>query len=50
MVLQNYKKIIEMTANMIYIVALGVGLKCPRKVHLNTQWGRGQKFAKVGDG
>mgnify|MGYP001355273250 CR=1 FL=1 len=31
MVLQNYKKIIEMTANMIYIVALGVGLKCPRK-------------------
>ena len=38
MVLQNYKKIIEMTANMIYIVALGVGLKCPRKVHLNTQW------------
>ena len=50
MVLQNYKKIIEMTANMIYIVALGVGLKCPRKVHLNTQWGGGQKFAKVGDG
>ena len=39
MVLQNYKKIIEMTANMIYTVALGVGLKCPRKVHLNTQWG-----------
>jgi uncharacterized membrane protein len=37
MVLQNYKKIIEMTANMIYTVALGVGLKCPRKVHLNTQ-------------
>ena len=50
MVLQNYKKNIEMTANMIYIVALGVGLKCPRKVHLNTQWGEGQKFAKVGDG
>ena len=37
MVLQNYKKIIEMTANMIYTVALGVGLKCPRKIHLNTQ-------------
>ena len=37
MVLQNYKRIIEMTANMIYFVALGVGLKCPRKVHLNTQ-------------
>ena len=41
MVLQNYKKIIEMTANMIYIVALGVGLKCPRKVQLNTQGGGG---------
>ena len=41
MVLQNYKKIIEMTANMIYIVALGVGLKCLPKVHLNTQWGGG---------
>ena len=51
MVLQNYKKIIEMTTNMIYTVALGFGLKCPRKVHLNTQWGWGeQKFAKVGDG
>jgi len=33
------KTIIEMTANMIYTVALGVGLKCLRKVHLNTQWG-----------
>ena len=31
-----------MTSNMIYIVALGVGFKCPRKIHLNTQWG-GQK-------
>ena len=39
-----------MTANMIYTVALGVGLKCPRKVHLNTKWAGGQKFAKVGDG
>ena len=37
MVLQNYKKIIEMTANMIYIVALGVGLKCLCKIHLNIQ-------------
>ena len=27
-----------MTSNMIYIVAFG-GLKCPRKIHLNTQWG-----------
>ena len=26
-----------MTSNMIYIVAFGVGLKCPRKIHLNTQ-------------
>ena len=23
----------------IYIVALGVGLKCPREIHLYTQWG-----------
>ena len=37
MVLQNYQKLIEITSNMIYIVALGVGLKCPRKIHLNTQ-------------
>ena len=29
----------EMTSNMIYIVAfgVGVGLKCPHKIHLNTQ-------------
>ena len=47
MVLQNYKKIIEMTANMIYIVALGVGLKCPRKVHLNTQWGWDKNLPKL---
>ena len=37
MVLQNYQNFIEMTSNMIYIVALDVGLKCPRKIHLNTQ-------------
>ena len=36
LVLQNYHSI-EMTSNMIYIVALGVGFKCPRKIHLNTQ-------------
>ena len=30
-----------MTSNMIHIVALGVGLKCPPEIHLNTQWGRG---------
>ena len=39
MVLQNYQIFIEMMSNMIYIVALGVGLKCPRKIHLNLQWG-----------
>ena len=26
---------------MIYIVALGGGFKCLRKIHLNTQWGGG---------
>ena len=30
-----------MTSNMIYIVAFGVGLKCPSKIHLNTQCGGG---------
>ena len=34
MVLQNYQNFIEMTSNMICIVALGVGLKCPQKIHL----------------
>jgi hypothetical protein len=33
----NYQNFIEMTSNMIHILALGVGLKCPRKIHLNTQ-------------
>ena len=47
MVLQNYKKIIEMTANMSYVVALGVGLKCLRKVHLNTQWGGDKNLPKL---
>ena len=42
MVLQNYQKFIVLTSNMIYIVALGVGFKCPRKIHLNTQWGVGE--------
>ena len=36
MVLQNYQNLIEMTSNMINIVAFGVGLKCPLKIHLNT--------------
>ena len=26
-----------MTSNVIYIVALGVGFKCPHKINLNTQ-------------
>ena len=42
MVLQNYQNFSEMTSNMIYIVAFGVGLKCQHKIHLNTQWGRGR--------
>jgi hypothetical protein len=37
MVLQNYQNFIELTSNMIYIVALGVSLKCPREIYLNTQ-------------
>ena len=37
MVLQNYQNFIELTSNMIYIVALAVGLKCPHKIHLNTK-------------
>ena len=41
MVIQNYQKFMEMSSNMIYIVALVVGFKCPRKIHLNTQWGGG---------
>ena len=44
MVLQNYQNFTEMTSNMIYIVAFGGGLKCPRKIHLNTQWGEGEVF------
>ena len=31
MLLQNYQNFTEMTSNMIYIVAFGVGLKCPGK-------------------
>jgi hypothetical protein len=47
MVLQNYQNFIEMTSNMIYIVALGNGFKCPRKIYLNTQWGGGGGGGKV---
>ena len=32
MVLQNYQNFIEITSNMIYIVAFGVGIKCPHKI------------------
>ena len=32
--LQNYQK----TSNTISIVAFCGGLKCPRKIHFNTQW------------
>ena len=39
MVLQNYQNLIEMTSNIIDIVAFGVGFKCPRKIHLNTPLG-----------
>jgi hypothetical protein len=49
MVLQNYPNLIEITSNVIYIVALGVGLKCPHKIHLNTQWGLGTKHLEVDD-
>ena len=46
MALQNQQNFAEMTLNMIYIVAFGVGLKCPGKIHLNTQW-RGAEEALV---
>ena len=39
MVLQNYQNLIEMTSNIIDIVAFGVGFKCPCKIDLNTQGG-----------
>ena len=41
MALQNYQNFTEITSNMIYIVAFGVGLKCQHKIHLNTQWDGG---------
>ena len=33
-----YQNFIELTPNTFYIVAFCGGLKCPRKIHLNTQW------------
>jgi hypothetical protein len=47
MALQNYQNFIEMTSNMIYIVAFGGGLKCPRKIHLNTQCPPPPQFKKL---
>ena len=44
MVLQKYQSFTEMTSNMIHIVALGGGLKCPRKIHLNTRLGVGVNY------
>ena len=40
--LQNYQNFIELTSNMIYIVALGGGFKCPHKIHLNAQCSVGE--------
>ena len=36
MVLQNYQHFIEMTSNMISIIAFGGGLKCTLKTQLDT--------------
>ena len=33
---------------MIYIVALSVGVKCPCKIHLNTECGGGSKIKEKG--
>ena len=44
MVLQNYQNLIKMTLNTNSIVAFSGGLKCPRKIYFNTQWGRGAVF------
>ena len=27
-----------MTSNITYVVALGIGFKCPHKIHLNTHY------------
>ena len=41
MVLQKCQNFMEMTSNMIYIVAFGGGLKCPFKIPLGTVGGGG---------
>ena len=38
-----------MTSNIIYIVALGGGFKCPNKIHLNTQWGWEEDWSENGN-
>ena len=47
MVLQNYQNFIEITSNIIYIVAFDGGLNCPRKIYLNTQCPSLKKYFKV---
>ena len=44
MVLQNYQNLMKMTSNTISFVAFSGGLKCPRKIYFNIQWGRGAVF------
>ena len=44
---KNYQKLIEITSNMIDMIALGGGFKCPRKIHLITQWGGGHNCPLV---
>ena len=48
MVLQKYQTFLEVTSNMIYIVAIGGSFKCPRKIQLNTQWGGGDRHITSG--
>ena len=47
MVLQNYQKKLEMTSNMLYNLGLGVGYKCPRKIHLNTQCRKNTSYKRA---
>ena len=41
-----YKNLIEITSDMIYIVAFGNGFKFLLKIHFNTQWegGMGKSY------
>ena len=49
MVLQNNQNLIEMTSNIFIIIAFGVGFKCPRKIHLNTQCRGGQILPTIAE-